>query len=624
MKIAAIVAAVLAVICAAGFSARAAGSHAAPVSRSMVVVATTADVVNGDTSSIAALNRKPGRDGISLREALLAADRTGGSATVYIMFSAALNGKTIEVRSELPPIHRDHIVLEGVAPNGAPARVTLDGREERQRPTPPGGESLLVVHASEVTVRWLRFTGVNPNDSGGGAAGVLVGPGWDGAQRSSLSPATVADIRIEDDVFDNSGFTSPAGGPIASGLLVGPGPIATNTHSITHISAVTIARNTFLNYVTDGDTVGLGAAARGATISSVTIADNRFYQDAYPIEMSASEGQGSERITGNQVIGNTITSSITGTVGIALGNHNAGTNAVIDGTLIADNTIAIAAGNASLINLTADVDQPGPVAPGGNVVSNTQIVNDVFLGGNNDAIYIEGGDLTTSSPSKVMGVTIENDTLVDAAAGNLLTEIPNAHGVTGNTINGVTIRNTIMWEPNGTPIGTGVTDNGLIALQPPDVVMNSLISGPGWAGANGNINANPDFVNEPAGDYQLAAGSPAINAGTTIGAPAYDILGAARRSPPDIGAYEYGALPRPLLAVTLEQLGGSGTVTSSPAGISCETTCDAQFEPGTTVTLTAKPDPRSRFLGWTGACSGKARCTISINSATSVTARFGP
>ncbi len=97
VKIAAGIATVLAVICAAGSSALAAGSRAVSVSRNMVVVTTTADVVNGKTSSIAALNRKPGRDGISLREALLAADNTRGSATVYILFSPRLNGKTIEV-----------------------------------------------------------------------------------------------------------------------------------------------------------------------------------------------------------------------------------------------------------------------------------------------------------------------------------------------------------------------------------------------------------------------------------------------------------------------------------------------------------------------------------------------
>lgn len=60
------------------------------MSRNMVVVSTTADALNGVVSSLSALKAKPGRDGISLREALSAADRTGGSPTVHILFSAAL------------------------------------------------------------------------------------------------------------------------------------------------------------------------------------------------------------------------------------------------------------------------------------------------------------------------------------------------------------------------------------------------------------------------------------------------------------------------------------------------------------------------------------------------------
>ncbi len=96
------------------------------------------------------------------------------------------------------------------------------------------------------------------------------------------------------------------------------------------------------------------------------------------------------------------------------------------------------------------------------------------------------------------------------------------------------------------------------------MLTNSLISGPGWAGTNGNITGDPLFVNAPGGDYHLAAGSPAINAGTTVGAPSYDLDGAPRDAQPDIGAYEFGATPRPLLTVTAEQLGGSGTVTSNP------------------------------------------------------------
>ncbi|MGZ4439241.1 MAG: hypothetical protein ACXVZN_02575 [Gaiellaceae bacterium] len=131
MKIAAGIATVLALACAAGSSARVAGSSAAAVSRNMVVVSTTANVVNGNVSSLSALKAKPGRDGISLREALSAANRTGGSATVYVMFSARLNGKTIQLRTPLPPLRRDHLVLEGVAPDGSPARVSLSGRHAR-------------------------------------------------------------------------------------------------------------------------------------------------------------------------------------------------------------------------------------------------------------------------------------------------------------------------------------------------------------------------------------------------------------------------------------------------------------------------------------------------------------
>ena len=607
----AVVVAVLALVCAAGSAARVAGSSAVAVSANMVVVSSTLDVVNGDVSSLSALKARPGRDGISLREALSAANRTGGSATVYVMFSAALNGKTIEVRSELPAIRRDHFVLEGVAANGASARVTLDGRGAARTRL---GE-LLLVQASEVTVRWLRFAGVdarlNPTV---GVTAVIVGQGRAFGAPPFSPGSRIANVQIVDDVFDNGGV--PGRGPAVlrgNGLTVGTdGSAGANTH----IRAVTIARNTFRNY--NSDALAVLESSSGDTGSSVVISDNTFERTAVAIELGV--GGNAPRLTGTRIIGNTITAGATtgkGTTGVGISLDTNARYGTIDQTLIEDNVIWRGG-----ITLEAAAAVPGLPSSVGDVISNTRIVNNV-IGPGVGGIYLEGGDRTSSPLSRVSGVTIENDTIVsNQGNASLFSSVPNGPGARGNKITDVTVRNSICYQPSGPPI---IVNSGPPVVQlPPDVLMNSLISGPGWAGQNGNISGDPKFVDDAGGDYHLTAASPAINAGATIGAPGYDFDGAWRDAQPDIGAFEFGAVPRPLVSVIAEQLGGSGTVTSSPAGINCGTVCSAHFDPNTTVTLTAKPGKGSRFLGWQNGCSSAARCTITLNSAISVTARFTP
>ena len=64
---------------------------------------------------------------------------------------------------------------------------------------------------------------------------------------------------------------------------------------------------------------------------------------------------------------------------------------------------------------------------------------------------------------------------------------------------------------------------------------------------------------------------------------------------------------------------GSGTVTSSPAGINCGTTCTASYASGTSVTLTATAASGYSFGGWSGACRGKKlSCRVSMKGARSV------
>jgi uncharacterized repeat protein (TIGR01451 family) len=55
---------------------------------------------------------------------------------------------------------------------------------------------------------------------------------------------------------------------------------------------------------------------------------------------------------------------------------------------------------------------------------------------------------------------------------------------------------------------------------------------------------------------------------------------------------------------------GSGTVTSSPAGVNCGATCVATFPGGTNVTLTATPATGSRFAGWSSDCAGTSRTCL--------------
>ena len=75
--------------------------------------------------------------------------------------------------------------------------------------------------------------------------------------------------------------------------------------------------------------------------------------------------------------------------------------------------------------------------------------------------------------------------------------------------------------------------------------------------------------------------------------------------------------------LTVSKLGtGSGTVTSTPTGISCGTACTATFTDGQWVTLVSTPAGGSVFGGWGGACSGTSTCQVQMSADRSVTATF--
>lgn len=90
--------------------------------------------------------------------------------------------------------------------------------------------------------------------------------------------------------------------------------------------------------------------------------------------------------------------------------------------------------------------------------------------------------------------------------------------------------------------------------------------------------------------------------------------------PASLGCTPAGA--QPILTVTVAGT-LTGTVTSTPVGISCSvgSSCSSQFTTGTTVVLTASP--AGNFLSWSG-CNetNGVNCTVFLENSTSVTGTF--
>lgn len=79
-------------------------------------------------------------------------------------------------------------------------------------------------------------------------------------------------------------------------------------------------------------------------------------------------------------------------------------------------------------------------------------------------------------------------------------------------------------------------------------------------------------------------------------------------------------------ALTVSKTGeGTGAVSSVDGGISCGDDCSEAYLDGTLVTLTARPDPDSSFLGWWGDCiDSSARMSVTMDADKTCEATFVP
>jgi hypothetical protein len=243
-------------------------------------------------------------------------------------------------------------------------------------------------------------------------------------------------------------------------------------------------------------------------------------------------------------------------------------------------------------------------------------------------------------------VTRDITSQVTWASSNSDVSTISASGLATATDTGATVITASMNSGLGAIVGTSdlnvsgdiAHDLQSIAVIPgSNVQIVSSIGEPTQFIAIGTFNTSPvtldltDQVSWQSSDVKVAtinsAGLALANATgtTTITAIGKSTSGAAIPGTSTLTVGAGGGVTLPLLSVYDVGL-GAGTVTSSPAGISCTSGagCTGNFVLGSTVTLTAAPAAGSTFGGWSANCTPDTAtsCTIVMNNNEPVGAIF--
>lgn len=410
----------------------------------MITATTTSDASNGRVTSVGDLLASPGRDGISLREAIEAANNDPGEYT--IRFASALRGKSILVREFLPPLTGGNLTIEGQG-------VTLRA--------PDRHEELwgLMVASSGNRLRALTLEGFD--------IGVLIQPWRPG--RGLLTHVILADNVLSDLVMRRIG---DAGIAVRSMWSPGCGvPNPRPCRSFSRILDTTITGNTIEARQAG---IKLGLNNSGDRLERVTVTSNEI------------------RISENTDMG----------IGLEMGGNagDDGTPARISDVLIAHNRVEGAAGAG--ISVSAGVHRAQ-----GNVTQRVRVLNNrvhlvrrgegfcckgvwVFAGGEaSDGIFPEVRPLRYPDRNVVRGVEVRGNvvsgTLEWGVGVSTASQAPGSGNraedvrVVGNTIRSIVARGRgvfVFTDSNGEPPGgTYAVGNRIARVR----IASNRITAPG-------------------------------------------------------------------------------------------------------------------------------------------------
>ncbi len=616
----------------------------APASQvSSLRVTNNSDTVNGDTSSPDALVNDPGPDGISLREAMLAANAAVESLS--ISFDPSLKGATISVSDGLPALTKGGLKINGDIDNDGKPDITLDGRQGT-------AHDCFWITASDVTIagftiRDIEWTGITVAafaEDGVSRVervtllGNTITVGWSGISiAASGSNRVVNHIDVLQNRLVNNG---------SWGITIDTA-IGTSTNSNNRIANITIRGNLISNNSNNTGAIFASATRPNATnnvISDLEILDNTIR--GHKGTSILISGANCSKSQGNRIeslfIRNNYIQNPEGDCGIEVlggvgkdAKDNHVSHATIEGNIVVKGSIMLVGGSMSghdngiddvLINRNKILNcvfngfqiQGASFKAKNNTVEKIKFANNLIARNDGAGMVLLGG-FDNSDNNIVRDVTLLNNTLVENGkttdwAGGI--NIENNNNSFGNVVSGIKIANTILWKNRN--------NDRIVGSKRPALVRNCILGDARYRGSNGNFYLSPQFVAPAQTDYSLHATSPAIDMGATSGTDpgAFDLAGYPRGADgngdgtavTDIGAYERqkGGVRFHKLTIAANTHGR----TDLGAGV-------FYVPAGTQLTLSALPKAGCKFRNWSGSISSLQNpLKITMNGPKTITANF--